>query len=99
MTPYEFLSKHAVTGLHIECDAATIPVGDKTLHFGPDVHATISQAGQKFRIDFTGRVPEVDVGFGISAPIRLEVSPAGVDAVGSRFGITKRQRLVMQEVP
>lgn len=99
MTPYEFLTAQpGLRGLTLDCDDLVIDANGQTLHIGAGTRIVITPAPGRIRVDFTPE-PQLDLGWGVRAPIRIEVLPDGVDAVGRKFGIVKRQRLVMQEVP
>jgi hypothetical protein len=94
---YDFFTANPVRGFTLDNDAFTVQQDGKTLHVPANMRCVVSDAPGKKRIDFSPE-PRLDVGWGMSAPIRLEAMPDGaVFGVGSRLGITKRVRLQVME--
>jgi hypothetical protein len=95
-TPYEALEKYGLKSICIECPVGSADVGGKELHWGPNINADITKQGDVYHVDFTTPM-FLRMGMGVSVPIRLEVCKDAMYASGTRFGITKRQKIVFQD--
>lgn len=98
MTPYEYLTKLGATELAVTCPAGTMDVGGKQLHWPANPHAKIEQRADRFVVTFANPLT-LAVGLGIRVPLSFEILPDATYAVGSRFGMTQRQKLVFQDFP
>lgn len=94
LTPYEFLTAHpGLRGATLDCDNLSIVANGHTARIDAGTRIVITPCPGKFRIDCVPE-PQLDLGWGVHAPIRFEVTPDGQFAIGRALGITQRKRLV-----